>query len=436
MPTTTPATTTTTTTTSAPRSVRRRLTVLEGDHFPAYVVWELTLRCDHACAHCGSRAGGAREDELTTEKALKVVEELREMRTSEVVLIGGEAYLHPGFLDIVRAIKAAGMRPSMTTGGKGVTAELARDMKAAGLHGVSVSVDGLEAEHNLMRQSKHSFAGTMAALDNLRAAGLLVAANTNINRLNAPNLEPLFAILADKGISAWQVQLTVPLGRAADRPQLLLQPHDLLEVVPRLARLKEQALARGIVMMPGNNLGYFGPEEALLRSPHDARVEGAERDHWRGCQAGKRVLGIESDGGVKGCPSLQPAYIGGSLADRSLKEVWDNTTALAFNRSRTVEDLWGFCRTCAFAEVCLAGCTFTSHALFGRPGNNPYCHYRARTLAAEGKRERLVPAQAAGGLPFDHGLFELVVEDINAPEPQVRESGSALVSISRAPKRS
>ena len=71
--------------------------------------------------------------------------ELGAMGAREVVLIGGEAYLHPGFLDIVRAIKAAGMRPSMTTGGKGVSAELARDMKAAGLHGVSVSVDGLEA---------------------------------------------------------------------------------------------------------------------------------------------------------------------------------------------------------------------------------------------------------------------------------------------------
>ena len=49
-----------------------------------------------------------------------------------------------------------------------------------------------------------------------------------------------------------------------------------------------------------------------------------------------------------------------------------------------MEDLWGFCRTCPFAEVCLGGCSFTAHALFGRPGNNPYCSFRARTLAAVG----------------------------------------------------
>ena len=38
-----------------------------------YVVWELTLRCDLACKHCGSRAGKAREDEMSTEEALGVV---------------------------------------------------------------------------------------------------------------------------------------------------------------------------------------------------------------------------------------------------------------------------------------------------------------------------------------------------------------------------
>ena len=50
-----------------------------------------------------------------------VVRQLAAMKAREVVLIGGEAYLHPGFLDIVRALKRAGIRPSMTTGGLGIT---------------------------------------------------------------------------------------------------------------------------------------------------------------------------------------------------------------------------------------------------------------------------------------------------------------------------
>ncbi len=130
------------------------------------------------------------------------------------------------------------------------------------------------------------------------------------------------------------------------------------------------------------------------------------------------ILGIESDGAVKGCPSLQTShYVGGNLKQSPLREIWQ-TPQLAFARRRTVDDLWGFCRTCPFAATCLGGCTFTAHAVLGRPGNNPYCHYRARTLAAQGRRERLVLAEAAPGKPFDNGRFEIVEEPLEAPDPK------------------
>ena len=408
----------------------RRLEVVPGDHFPAYVVWELTLRCDQPCRHCGSRAGAARPEELTTAEALGVVEQLAAMRAREVVLIGGEAYLHDGFLEIIRALKAAGIRPEMTTGGRGITPAIARSMKEAGLWNISVSVDGLQPAHDLIRKAPGSHAGAIAALGHLRAAGLRIGANTNINRVNAPDLEDLYELLKAAGVRVWQVQITAPLGRAADRPAMLLQPYDFLDVIPRVAALKERAFADGIILMPGNNLGYFGPEEGLLRSLHEGG-----RDHWLGCHAGRLILGIESDGGVKGCPSLQPAYIGGNLRERSLKEIWDEAPELAFTRARTVDDLWGFCRTCPFAEVCLGGCSFTAHSIFGRPGNNPYCHFRARHHAAQGKRERMVPGAAAGGAPFDHGLFELVVEDADADEPTPQAPAHELVQLTRRPRR-
>jgi radical SAM protein with 4Fe4S-binding SPASM domain len=416
---------------------KRRLEIVDDRHcFPAYVVWELTLRCDQPCAHCGSRAGKAREIELSVEEALDVVEQLAAMDTREVVLIGGEAYLHEGFLDIVRALKAAGVRPTMTTGGRGVTPELAREMKAAGLFGVGVSIDGTEQAHDAIRKAKGSWQSAMAALDHLHGAGLPIGANTNVNRVNLPVLEELYDDLRRKGVKTWQVQITVPLGRAADRPQMLLQPFEIDGLLERVAALKRRAFDDGITVMAANNLGYFGTEEALLRSVHEGG-----RDHWQGCQAGRRVMGIESDGGVKGCPSLQSAsYIGGTVRSARLKTLWDEAPELAFTRERTVDDLWGYCQSCAFAATCLAGCSFTAHALFGRPGNNPYCGYRARQLAKEGKRERLVPTDPATGLPFDHGLFEIVVEDANAPDPTPPDVNAAdrlsgLVAITRRPQR-
>ncbi len=408
----------------------RRVPIVAGEFYPAYVVWEITLRCDQPCAHCGSRAGGPRTDELSTTEALRVVDQLAAMGTREVVLIGGEAYLHDGFLDITRALHKAGIRASMTTGGRGVDADLAQAMKNAGMHTVSVSVDGLEKTHDLIRRAKSSFQSATQALRHLRAAGINIAANTHINRVNRDDLEALYERLKSLGIRAWQVQITAALGRAADRPAMLLQPYDLLEVVPRIAEIKKRAYRDGIVVLPGNNLGYFGPEEALLRS-----LKEGGRDHFVGCQAGQRVLGIESDGAVKGCPSLQTyAYVGGNLRDKPLAEVWNNAPEMTFTRTRTVDDLWGFCHTCPFASVCMGGCTFTAHSLFGKPGNNPYCHFRARTLAAQNKRERLVPTTAAEGKPFDHGRFEIIEEPLDAPEPTLETRPEKLVQLTRVPK--
>ena len=387
------------------------------DFHPAYVVWELTLRCDQPCTHCGSRAGDARPTELTTAEARAVVKELAAMRAKEVVLIGGEAYLHPGFLEIIAALSAAGINPVTTTGGRGIDASLAISMSKAGLTRASVSIDGLEATHDLMRAARGSFASATAALRHLANAGVVITANTNVNRLNESDLEPLYEHLKAQGIQSWQVQLTTPLGRAADRPDLVLQPWDLLAIVPRIAALKERARKDGILVMPGNNLGYFGPEEATLRSLRDG-----DADHWRGCQAGRYVMGIESDGAVKGCPSLQTAsYVGGRLEEqRTLQDIWDGAPELAFARERTREDpktgLWGFCASCDFGDVCLGGCTFTAHAFFGRPGNNPYCHYRARVMKGRGLRERLVLQKPAPGTPFDHARFDLVEEPFDTPD--------------------
>src|SRR5688572_18472029 len=86
--------------------------------YPVYAVWEVTLRCDLACRHCGSRAGRSRPDELTTEEALDLVAQMAELGVKEVTVIGGEAYLREDWTEIVRAVRAHGMTCTMTTGGR------------------------------------------------------------------------------------------------------------------------------------------------------------------------------------------------------------------------------------------------------------------------------------------------------------------------------
>ena len=407
----------------------RRLDVLNSKPFPAYVVWELTLRCDQRCTHCGSRADLPRTGELSIAEALVVAQDLIALKTKEVILIGGEAYLHEGFLSVTQALKEGGVEVGLTTGGRGITKELAHAMKSAGIDRVSVSIDGLLEVHDLLRANKGSFSNALKAIENLKEAKIRPTVNTTINRLNKAQLEDLYTTLKNAGIHAWQVQIIAPLGRAADRPDMLLQPYDLLDIIPRLAALKKQAFKDNIIIMPGNNLGYFGTEEALLRSPSEAMS-----DYFAGCQAGRFIMGIESDGTIKGCPSLQTDYYAaGNVKNKSLTELWNSSEKLLSLRSPAAKELWGFCKTCDFRDPCQGGCTFTAHSLFGKAGNNPYCIYRAREMAKKGLKERLVRTNPAPGTPFDHALFRIEVEDFSTPEKDVT-SFQKMVQIRRIEK--
>ena len=389
----------------------RSLPILESrpqdrQHRPIYAVWEMTLACDLACRHCGSRAGKARPDELNTEEALDLVRQLAALGVREVSMIGGEAYLRPDWLEILREIRRTGMLANMTTGGRGISAEMAKEAAAAGLQSVSISLDGDEETHDRLRGVKGSYRAAIATMQHFRAVGVRVATNSQINRLSMPYLHHILDVMQENGSNAWQIQLTAAMGRAVDEPEVLLQPYDLLEVFPVLMELKERCVESKIRMYPGNNIGYYGPFAHKLRS---AQV----RDEYSSCNAGRLVLGIEADGAVKGCPSLPTAdWVGGTVREHSLESIWEGTEPLRYIRDRTVADLWGFCASCYYNDICRAGCTWTSTMLFGKPGNNPYCHHRALELAKQGKRERLERVEEAPNLPFDGGRFELILEDL------------------------
>jgi len=372
---------------------------------PIYCVWEITLACDLGCRHCGSRAGKARPGELTTEECLDLIHQMAALDVKEITLIGGEAYLRPDFTTIVREIHRHGIQVSTTTGGRGFTRELAAASKAAGLDAASVSIDGMQSTHDRLRGVSGSFRSVLEAMKNLKAEGIRVYNNTQINRLNMPELPQVLETMIEHGSTAWQIMITVPMGRAVDEPEVMLQPYDLLELFPLLARIKERADQGGVTIFRGNNLGYFGPYETLFKG-------WTPTGHHTSCGAGRATMGIEADGTIKGCPSLGTENWGaGNIRDHSLEEIWTRGKPLRYTRRRTVEDLWGYCKTCYYADVCKAGCTWMSDMLLGRPGNNPYCHHRALEFARLGQRERVERVEEAPGKPFDQGRFEIIVED-------------------------
>ncbi|UGA38037.1 SPASM domain-containing protein [Chromobacterium haemolyticum] len=237
-----------------------------------------------------------------------------------------------------------------------------------------------------------------------------------------PDLPALMDQIIELGATHWQIQLTVAMGNAVDNDELLLQPYQLLELMPLLARLYHEGVERGLLMNVGNNIGYYGPYERLWRGFGDERV------HWSGCAAGQTVLALEADGTVKGCPSLATVgFSGGNVRDMSLDDIWHHSEGIHFGRLRSVEDLWGYCRGCYYNDICRGGCTWTSHSLLGKPGNNPYCHYRALELEKQGLRERIVKLQDAAPASFAVGRFDLITEDIASGQEVSRISRSGQV---------
>lgn len=391
---------------------------------PRLAVWEFTLACDQACLHCGPRAGRRRADELSTDEALRLVDELAEAGVGEVVLIGGEAYLRNDFILVIRAIRERGMEATMTTGGYNLTRERAEAMVEAGICSVSVSIDGLEESHDRVRNVPQSWRRAFAALRHLRAAGARVAVNSQINVWTRHELLALLELIAAEGVHSWQLQITVPHGNAADHPELLLQPYMYLELFDALDRVLTRAEELKIRIWPANNLGYFGPHEGRLRGAQKRKT-----GHYAGCDAGKSTIGIESNGLIKNCPSLGgPTNIGGDWRERGLWELWTEAPEMTALRVRTADDLWGYCRECYYAETCMAGCTAVSEPVLGRPGNNPFCHHRALEMDRMGYRERIEFVRKAPDVAFGTALFRVVREH---KDPALAAAGPVAVEEPR-----
>lgn len=346
---------------------------------PRTCVWELTMACNLRCAHCGSKSGHALPDEMSTAECLALVEELGELGCELLTFSGGEPTLRRDWDAIARAAVARGLLVNMVTNGvyRGRDrVEIARRAKAAGMCNVAVSIDGTEAVHELMRGAG-TFAESMGAIAAFRQAGVPVAVLTTITRLNVDELDAIRRIAIAAGADLWRVHLAEPMGSLRGREELLISTERLRRLVPELV---EQKRAGGVVLVVGDSVGYCGPHDAELRG----RGWGGRRESWQGCQAGMQVVGIEANGAVKGCLSLQAMrgeqdrFVEGNVRRRPLRAIWNEAGAFAYNRDFALSDLEGDCRRCEHARQCRGGPHCLGAALTSGLSGNPCCYHEVR----------------------------------------------------------
>src|SRR5690606_27420390 len=129
-------------------------------------------------------------------------------------------------------IRARGMACAMVSGGRGIDRDLAERAARAGVESLSISIDGDETTHDRLRGLRGAYRSALSALRHGAEAGMQVAVNTQINRLNLSLLHHVLDQILEAGCHDWQLMLTVPAGRAADEPEVQLQPSDLLVLFP------------------------------------------------------------------------------------------------------------------------------------------------------------------------------------------------------------
>jgi len=359
---------------------------MEGPWVPAQCVWELTLRCNMRCLHCGSRAGKARANELSIEECFRVADELAALGCRQVTLIGGEVFLYPGWERVARRLSDSGLAVNIITNGFLMGDRQIEQIRHARLANVGVSIDGMEENHNRIRRVPTSFPRTVAALDRLRREGISIGAVTSLLSFNVCDLEAIYQLLVSYGVEIWQLQIATAMGNLVDGTPLLLPPAEL----PRITSfIIDKLCERKMRVYAGDDIGYYDANEPCLRTPRGTIAL------WEGCQAGLRVVGIDSVGNVKGCESLySDVFIEGNLREESLAEIWSKPGAFAYNRQFEPAMLSGACALCDMGPACRAGCRGMCYFSTGTFHENPYCCYPGRVQQCD--RELF---QVAGAAP-------------------------------------
>lgn len=339
-------------------------------YIPKYCVWELTLQCNMNCYHCGSRAGHKREKELSLETAYAVAKDLVGLGCKNLTFIGGEIFLYDGWEKVARLLSDSGVRVNIITNGYVFGDKQVAEVFYARLTNVSISVDGMEKNHNRIRNNNKSFSRVILAMERLNRENIPIAVNTTLIEDNVDDIDELYEFLVSHNVRAWQLQLANPMGNMRDHREQIIGSSSIRKVTSFIRNKRDEKRIR---IYTGDNIGYYDENEKYIRG------NPGNINYWAGCQAGLSVIGIDSAGNVKGCESLyDDIFIEGNIYSESLPDIWNNERNFSYNRKFDKSLLEGKCKECDMGAFCRAGCRGACYFVNGKYYENAYCIYEMK----------------------------------------------------------
>ena len=184
------------------------------------VAWNLTRRCNLACAHCYISAGSweAAAGELDTPACLRIVDQILEASPSPLLILsGGEPLVRDDLEAIAGHATRGGATVVVGTNGTGLSENRIDSLMRAGVQGVAVSIDSLNPRyHDRFRHGEGSLEATVAAIDRLAALELDFLVQTTVTRGNRAEIANIAAWACRKGAVCLNIYFLVETGRGED----------------------------------------------------------------------------------------------------------------------------------------------------------------------------------------------------------------------------
>lgn len=323
---------------------------------PQRVYWETTRACDLACRHCRAEAvPQADPHELTHEEGLALLAQIAAFGAPlpHVVFTGGDALKRKDLFELIAAAQDHGLRVSVAPSATPLLTEDAlRQLKAAGVDAISLSIDAATAEHHdAIRGIPGTFARTLDAAHVARAIDLPFQVNTLVCAETVDDLEAVYSLVKEIGAARWSLFFLVTVGRgqvlqpiSPERAEAVLQwiagftgrpgPGGLIVTTTEAPQLRRVIAQRKASQPPA-------PEPAAPAGNRPAHHAGGIRD-------GNGILFISHTGDI--CPSGFLEVAAGNVRRDDLVDVYRHFPM--FTALRDVDSFSGRCGHCEFRWVC------------------------------------------------------------------------------------
>src|SRR5208283_686338 len=134
------------------------------------VTWQVTNSCHlNWLSDSGRRHDGP---ELSTAEGMTLIRDLAAFHVPRLQFAGGEPLIRQDLLDFVAYAHEQGIQPTLLTNGTLLSKELATGLKRAGLHSVTILLEGLSREPDRRPGERYAPDAALEGYANCETAGL------------------------------------------------------------------------------------------------------------------------------------------------------------------------------------------------------------------------------------------------------------------------